>query len=50
MVLEYQGEYESLWAAIVSIDGKIGCTPESWRQWVRQAERDQAGGADDGRT
>ena len=29
------------WAAIVSIASKIGCTPESLRQWIRQAERDQ---------
>src|SRR5690554_3111422 len=41
MVLDHQGEYESQWAAIVSIAGKIGCTAESLRQWVRQAERDQ---------
>jgi transposase len=41
MVFEHQAEHESQWAAIVSIAGKIGCTPESLRQWVRQAERDQ---------
>ena len=41
MVIEHQGEHESQWAAIVSIAGKIGCTPESLRKWVRQSERDQ---------
>jgi transposase len=41
MVFERQAEHESQWAAIVSIAGKIGCTPESLRQCVRQAERDK---------
>ena len=41
MVLDHQAEHESQWATIVSIAGKIGCTPESLRQWVRQTERDQ---------
>ena len=41
MVFEHQAEHESQWAAIVSIASKIGCTPESLRQWIRQAERDQ---------
>jgi len=41
MVFEHQAEHESQWAAIVSIAGKIGCTPESLRKWVRQYERDQ---------
>ena len=41
MVLEHQGEHRSQWAAIVSIAGKVGCTPESLRRWVRQAERDR---------
>ncbi len=40
LVLEHQGEHESQWAAISSIASKIGCTPETLRKWVRQAERD----------
>lgn len=40
LVLEHQGEYDSQWAAISSIAGKIGCTTEALRRWVRQAERD----------
>ena len=41
LVLEHQGEHGSQWAAITSIAGKIGCTAETLRRWVRQAERDQ---------
>ena len=41
MVQEHQGEHGSQWAAISSIAGKIGCTAETLRRWVRQAERDQ---------
>ena len=40
LVFEHQGEYESQWAAIGSIAAKIGCTAETLRKWVRQAERD----------
>ena len=40
MVREHLDEHESQWAAICSIAGKIGCTPETLRLWVRQAERD----------
>ena len=40
MVFEHQGEHDSQWAAITSIAGKIGCTSETLRHWVRQAERD----------
>ena len=40
MVREHQGEHESQWAAIGSIAAKIGCTAETLRRWVRQAERD----------
>jgi len=41
MVFEHQGEHDSQWAAIGSIAAKIGCTAETLRGWVRQAERDQ---------
>ena len=41
MVLEHRGEHASEWAAISSIAAKIGCTAETLRGWVRQAERDQ---------
>lgn len=41
MVMESQGQYESQWAAIESIAAKIGCTSETLRRWVRQAERDE---------
>ena len=40
MVFEHQDEYDSQWAAMASIAEKIGCTTESLRKWVRQAERD----------
>ena len=41
MVLEHQDGHGSQWAAIESIAGKIGCTAETLRLWVRRAERDQ---------
>jgi len=41
MVLEHAGDHASQWAAIGSIAAKIGCTAETLRGWVRQAERDQ---------
>ena len=41
MVFEAKDQYESQWAAIESIAAKIGCTAETLRKWVRQAERDQ---------
>jgi transposase len=40
LVLEQQGEHGSQWAAIQSVAGKLGCTAETLRRWVRQAERD----------
>ena len=41
MVFEHQGEHASQWTAIGSIAAKIGCTAETLRGWVRQAECDQ---------
>ena len=40
MVREHQAEHESQWAAIRSMAEKLGCTSETLRRWVRQAERD----------
>src|SRR5438552_16124671 len=40
MVREHGAEHPSQWAAIASIAGKLGCTTETLRRWVRQAERD----------
>ena len=40
LVFEQNESYPSQWAAIQSIAGKLGCTPETLRKWVRQAERD----------
>lgn len=40
LILDHQGEYESQWAAVTSIAAKIGCSRESLRKWIRQAERD----------
>jgi transposase len=40
MVREHRSEYGSEWEAVLSIASKIGCTGESLRRWVRQAERD----------
>jgi len=41
LVFEHEGEYSSQWAAICSIAGKIGCSSETLRNWVRQTERDE---------
>ncbi len=40
LVFDHEDEYESQWKAIVSIADKIGCSSETLRNWVRQAERD----------
>ena len=40
MVIEHRGDHASQWAAIASIAAKIGCSGETLRNWVRQAERD----------
>jgi transposase len=40
LVLEHRDEYETKWAAISSVAAKIGCSAETLRGWVRQAEID----------
>jgi transposase len=40
LVREHGAEHPSQWAAITSIASKLGCTAETLRKWVRQAERD----------
>jgi transposase-like protein len=42
MVLNHQRDHASQWAVIGSIAAKIGCTAETLRGRVRQAERDQS--------
>jgi transposase-like protein len=41
LVLEHQSEHATRWAAICSVADKIGCSGETLRNWVRQAERDR---------
>jgi len=40
MVLDQVHQHSSQWAAIQSVASKIGCTAETLRRWVRQAEYD----------
>ena len=40
MLFEHEKDYESRWAALVSISGKIGCTPETLRSWIKRSEID----------
>ncbi len=40
MVFEHGVEYGSEWEAIRSIAGKLGCSAETLRKWVRQTEVD----------
>lgn len=43
LVLDHQDEHNSQWETIVSVSTKLGCTAETLRRWVRQAERDSGG-------
>ena len=40
MVFDHAHEHPSQWATIRSVAEKLGCTVETLRRWVRQAERD----------
>src|SRR5712671_1431500 len=39
MVVDHAHEHPSQWATIRSVAEKLGCTVETLRRWVRQAER-----------
>ena len=41
LVVDQQGPHPSLWAAIGSMAGKIGCTPEPLRKWPQEAVQAQ---------
>ena len=43
MVFDHANQYSSQWEAICSIATKIGCSGETLRKWVRQADRDHGG-------
>jgi transposase-like protein len=45
MVGDHAADHESQWAAIQSIARKIGCTAETLRRWVREAEKASVPGA-----
>lgn len=38
LVFEHERDYSSQWAAIQSIAGKMGCSAETLRKWVRRAK------------
>jgi transposase len=40
LVRDQGAAHGSQWAAIAAIAPKLGCTPETLRRWMRQAERD----------
>ncbi len=48
LVLDQTDKHSSQWAAIQSVASKIGCTAETLRKWVQQAEYDS--GSRDGLT
>ncbi len=40
LLMEHRDEYQSEAAALTAIAGKLGCSPDSLRVWVRQVQRD----------
>lgn len=41
MFQEERNHHSSQWATLVAISGKLGCTPETLRKWVKQTEFDK---------
>ena len=48
LAMEHRDEYQSEAAALTAIAGKLGCSPDSLRVWMRQVQRD--GGERSGQT
>ena len=48
LVMEHRDDYQSEAAALTAIAGKLGCSPDSLRVWMRQIQRD--GGERPGQT
>jgi transposase len=48
LAMEHRDEYQSEAAALTAIAGKLGCSPDSLRVWMRQVQRD--GGERPGQT
>jgi transposase len=48
LLLEHRDEHQSEAAALTEITSKLGCSPDSLRVWMRQAQRD--GGERPGQT
>lgn len=40
LLLEQEGQHASRWAALNAIAGKVGCTTETLRKWVKRTEID----------
>ena len=40
LVMEHLDDYQSEAVALTAIAGKLGCSPDSLRTWVRQIQRD----------
>ena len=40
LVREHRDDYDSEWAAMKAISGRLGMNPETLRKWVRQTEVD----------
>ena len=41
--MEHRDDYQSEAAALTAIAGKLGCSPDSLRVWMRQVQRDGGG-------
>lgn len=53
MVVDYERDHASCWAAVESILAKIGCAPQTLYKWTKKAEVDsgrRAGGSTDAPT